>query len=274
MADVKEITKKLEEGISELFDSEKYKNYLKVMSRFTNYSFGNCMLIALQKPDATLVAGFKSWENNFKRHVKKGEKAIRILAPHTAKGKRIDRTTGEETDYTWTGFHACYVFDVSQTEGEDLPEVVSILDGTVEDYQNLIDDLIEIAPVPVVFEEIRSGAKGFFSNEGKRIAVQAGMPQLQTIKTLVHETAHSILHDKEKGECKEADRRTMEVQAESIAYVVLNALGMDTSEYSFGYIAGWSSGKELKELSKSLDVIQKTAAEIINRLKKQEKNVA
>ena len=291
MADVKtekqkvqEITEKLEQGIKELFESEKYKNYLNTMSKFHNYSFNNTVLIAMQKPDATLVAGFKAWKRNFQRHVKKGEKGIRILAPAPYKLKeeqeKLDPETREimldeqgkpimeEVEITIPAFRAVSVFDVAQTEGKELPELeVKELLDSVEDYENFMQALTEVSPVPIEFEEIEGGAKGYFSQSSHRIAVQKGMSQSQILKTAIHEVAHAKLHDREinKGieDAEFKDRNTKEVEAESIAYTVCQHFGIETSDYSFSYIAGWSSGKEMTELKSSLDTIRRTASEII-----------
>lgn len=264
--DVKDITAKLEEGVKGIFTSDKYIEYLRFMGKFTNYSFNNCMLILMQNPQATLVAGYKAWQTKFKRQVRKGEHGITILAPCQYK-KELEDEDGNVNVKSWVGFKTTTVFDVSQTDGDELPTgCVKKLTGDVKDFDELFDRLTEIAPVPVEYEDIQGGAHGYYSNVEKRIALKQGMSEQQTIKTLVHEISHAILHDKEEGEAKEADRMTREVQAESVAYTVCSALGLDTSDYSFGYIAGWSSGKEVKELSASMEVIRKTAADLIDRL--------
>lgn len=281
---VKEITDKLEEGLKELFNSEKYKSYLSTMSKFHNYSFNNTLLIALQKPEATLVAGFKAWQTNFNRHVNKGEKGIRILAPAPYKIKeerdKLDPVTGEvmldkdgmpqteEVEVKIPAFRAVSVFDVSQTDGEPLPELeAKELLSTVEGYEDFIKAITYVAPAPIGFEDIPGDSKGYFSTTENRIAVQEGMSESQTLKTMVHETAHSMLHNKEVNKedilAPAKDRNTKEVEAESIAYTVCQHFGIDTSEYSFGYIAGWSSGKDMKELKSSLDTIRRTASELI-----------
>ena len=287
---VKEITDKLEEGLKELFESEKYKNYLSTMSKFHNYSFNNTLLIALQKPEASLVAGFKAWQTNFNRHVKKGEKGIRILAPAPYKVKeerdRLDPVTGEvmldengmpqkeEVEVKIPAFRAVSVFDISQTDGEPLPELeTKELLSTVEGYEDFLKAVTYTAPAPVSFEDIPGDSKGYFSPAENRIAVQEGMGESQTLKTLIHETAHSILHRKEVDSGDIAapakDRNTKEVEAESVAYTVCQHFGIDTSEYSFGYIAGWSSGKDMKELKSSLDTIRRTASELITGIEGQ-----
>ena len=280
---VKEITDKLEAGLKELFESEKYKSYLSTMSKFHNYSFNNTLLIAMQKPEATLVAGYQAWQKNFERHVNKGEKAIRILAPAPYKIKeerdKLDPVTGEmmfdengmpqkeETEVTIPAFRAVSVFDVSQTDGKPIPELeVNELLSTVEGYEDFVQALMNISPVPIAFEDIPGDSKGYFSTAEKRIAVQENMSESQTLKTMVHEVAHSMLHDKEVNQSMDIpvkDRNTKEVEAESVAFTVCQHFGIDTSDYSFGYIAGWSSGRNMKELKSSLDTIRKTASELI-----------
>ena len=280
---VKEITDKLEAGLKELFESEKYKSYLSTMSKFHNYSFNNTLLIAMQKLEATLVAGYQAWQKNFERHVNKGEKAIRILAPAPYKIKeerdKLDPVTGEmmfdengmpqkeETEVTIPAFRAVSVFDVSQTDGKPIPELeVNELLSTVEGYEDFVQALMNISPVPIAFEDIPGDSKGYFSTAEKRIAVQENMSESQTLKTMVHEVAHSMLHDKEVNQSMDIpvkDRNTKEVEAESVAFTVCQHFGIDTSDYSFGYIAGWSSGRNMKELKSSLDTIRKTASELI-----------
>jgi len=286
---VKEITDKLEEGLKELFESEKYKSYLNTMSKFHNYSFNNTLLIAMQKPEATLVAGYKAWQKNFDRHVNKGEKAIRILAPAPYKIKeerdKLDPVTGEllfdengmpqkeNVEITIPAFRPVSVFDVSQTDGKPIPEFETAeLLQTVEGYEDFVKALMEVAPVPIGFEDIPGESKGYFHTEEKRIAVQENMSESQTLKTMVHEVAHSMLHNKELNKDMDApvkDRNTKEVKAESIAYTVCQHFGIDTSDYSFGYIAGWSSGKEMTELKASLDTIRRTASELITGIEGQ-----
>ena len=285
---VQEITEKLEQGIKELFESEKYKTYLNTMSKFHNYSFNNTMLIAMQKPDATLVAGFKAWQKNFDRHVKKGEKGIRILAPAPYKIKeerdKIDPVTQEllldkdgnpqkeEVEITIPAFRAVSVFDVAQTDGKPIPELAAKeLLSDVEGYQDMIRAVEAISPVPIELEEIAGDSKGYYDREAKRIAVQENMSESQTLKTMIHEVAHSKLHSKEveQDEQMKKDRNTKEVEAESIAYTVCQHFGIDTSDYSFGYIAGWSSGRDTKELRASMDTIRRTASELITGIEEQ-----
>ena len=285
---LKEITDRLEQGIKELFDSDRYKEYLRVMSKFHNYSFNNTLLIAMQKPDASLVAGFQSWKNNFKRNVVKGEKGIKILAPSPFKIRqemeKIDPATQkpvigadgkpvkEEKEITIPAFKVVSVFDVSQTEGKELPDIaVDMLTGDVERFKDVFAALEKTSPVPIGFEKIAGNSHGYYHLEEKRIAIDEGMSELQTIKTAIHEIAHAKLHDIDPNAPKEEqadrpDRRTREVQAESVAYAVCQHYGLDTSDYSFGYVAGWSSGRELDELKSSLETIRSTAAEIINSI--------
>lgn len=286
---VKEITEKLAYGLEELFDSEKFKEYLDTMSKFYHYSFNNSLLIAMQKPDATLVASYRSWQKNFNRNVNKGEKGIRILAPTPYKIKEeremINPLSGlpmldekgdvqtEEVEVSLTGFKVAYVFDVSQTSGEPLPEIgAEELLQSVDDYQIFMEALRNVAPVPVEMQEVDGGAKGYFSPAGQKIVIQSGMSESQTVKTAVHEIAHSLLHDTDHARlegvdaAEKKDRNTKEVEAEAVAYTVCQHFGIDTSDYSFGYVAGWSSGREMTELKKSMETIQKTAAELIEKI--------
>ena len=281
---VREITDKLEQGIKELFESERFKEYLRTMSKFYNYSFNNTLLIAMQKPEATYVAGYTSWQRNFDRQVMKGEKGIKILAPAPYKAQeereKIDpvtqkpvigadgKTVTETVEVLRPAFKVVSVFDVSQTDGKELPDIiVDELKGTVENYEAFFDALKQESPVSISFEDIPGGAKGFFSPVESRIAIQEGMSEIQTVKTAIHEIAHAKLHavkpDEKAAPEDKKDRHTKEVEAESVAYTVCQRYGIETSDYSFGYIAGWSSGKETKELKSSLDTIRKTAAEMI-----------
>ena len=285
---LKEITDRLEQGITELFDSERYKEYLRVMSKFHNYSFNNTLLIAMQKPDASLVAGFSAWKNNFGRNVMKGRKGIKIIAPspfkirqevekidpHTQKpiiGKDGKPVT-EEKEIKIPAYKVVSVFDVSQTEGKELPDIaVDELTGDVDRYKDFFAALEKTSPVPIAFENIEGGSHGYYHLEDKRIAINEGMSELQTLKTTIHEIAHAKLHDIDLNAPKDeqqprVDRRTREVEAESVAYTVCQHYGLDTSDYSFGYVAGWSSGRELSELKSSLETIRSAAAEIINSI--------
>ena len=282
---MKEITDRLETGIQELFESERYKAYLTTMSKFHSYSFNNTLLIAMQ--GGQLVAGYNKWRDDFHRNVKKGEKAIKILAPAPFKAKKevqkLDaqgrpvmgkdgKPVTEVQEIQVPAFKIVSVFDVSQTEGEPLPSIgVEELTGSVERYGEFFKALEQTSPVPIGFEDIPGGSHGYYHLTEKRIAIQEGMSELQTLKTAIHEIAHSKLHviDPEAPAIEQADRpdsRTREVQAESVAYTVCQHYGLDTSEYSFGYVAGWSSGRELAELKASLEVIRSTAHELISAL--------
>ena len=285
---LKEITDRLEQGITELFDSERYREYLRVMSKFHNYSFNNTLLIAIQKPDASLVAGFSAWKNNFGRNVIKGQKGIKIIAPSPYKVKqemkKIDPHTQqpiigkdgkpvtEEKEITIPAYKVVSVFDVSQTEGRELPDIaVNELTGDVERYRDFFAALEKTSPVPIGFEQIPGSSHGYYHLEDKRIAIDEGMSEIQTLKTAIHEIAHAKLHDidlnaPENEQQPRIDRRTREVEAESVAYTVCQHYGLDTSDYSFGYVAGWSSGRELSELKSSLETIRSAAAEIINSI--------
>lgn len=281
---VKELTDKLEQGIKELFKSDKYKDYLKTMSKFHNYSFNNVMLIAMQKPDASLIAGYNAWKKIHHRQVRNGEKAIKIFAPAPYKIKilrdKIDPDTykpilddngkpiQEEVEIKKPAFKVVNVFDISQTEGKELPTIgVDELYSNVEEYEILFTAIKGASPVPVEFEKISSGAKGYYHLADKRIAINEEMSELQNVKTLIHEIAHARLHDIDmsipKDQISRPDQRTREVQAESIAYVICQHYGLDTSDYSFGYIATWSSGRELSELKESLNTIRTSASEMI-----------
>ena len=280
---MKQITDRLQEGLQELFDSERYAEYLRVMSKFHRYSVNNTLLIAMQKPDATLVAGYQAWQKKFNRHVNKGERGIQIIAPAPIREKReqekIDPETGEvvllengqpeteEVTVTIPRFTVSTVFDVSQTDGDPLPDLAAEeLTANVENFDIFMEAINAVSPVPIRFDEIQGEAKGYYHLENKEIVIQQGMPELQTMKTAVHETAHAILHDKdvmqEQGILK--DRMTKECEAESVAFCVLSYFGLDTDDYSFPYIAGWSSSREMKEVRGSLDTIRRTSSEIID----------
>ena len=284
---VKEITDKLEQGIKELFESERFKEYLRTMSKFYNYSFNNTLLIAMQKPEATYVAGYTSWQRNFDRQVMKGEKGIKILAPAPYKAQvemeKIDPKTQkpmldadgkpvtETVEVMRPAFKVVSVFDVSQTDGKELPDImVGELTGSVEQSEDFWRILKEISPVPVGLENIEGGAHGYYHLTEKRIAIDDGMSEMQTIKTLIHEIAHAKLHaidpDEKVSPEEKKDRHTKEVEAEAVAYTVCQRYGLETSDYSFGYIAGWSSDKETKELKGSLETIRSTAADMIESI--------
>ena len=279
----------MEQGITELFDSERYKEYLRVMSKFHNYSFRNTVLIAMQKPDASLVAGFSAWKNNFERNVMRGQKGIKNhcpvrpiksnrkmqkIDPHTQKpiiGKDGKPVT-EEKEITIPAYKVVSVFDVSQTEGKELPDIaVDELTGDVDRYKDFFAALEKTSPVPIAFENIEGGSHGYYQLGGQAHCINEGMSELQTLKTAIHEIAHAKLHDIDLNAPKDeqqphVDRRTREVEAESVAYTVCQHYGLDTSDYSFGYVAGWSSGRELAELKSSLETIRSAAAEIINSI--------
>ena len=275
---IKDITDKLEKGIEDLFQSDNYKNYLRTMSKFTSYSLNNTLLIAMQKPDATTVAGYSTW-TKLNRHVVKGSKAIKIIAPCPYKKKLETEVTDDgkiilnkdgkpikdQTEKVLMGFKIVNVFDYSQTDGKPLPEIAHKLDGTVDGYADFLNALKQFSPVPIKFEEIEGPANGYYHLADKNIVIDEGMSQAMNCKTGIHELAHAILHDIDSGLQKDAmpDRETKEVQAESVAYTVCQYYGIDSSDYSFGYVAGWSSGKNLKELKESIDTIRKTANEII-----------
>ena len=282
---MKEITDRLEQGIQDLFESDRFKEYLQVMSTFHDYSFNNTLLIAMQKPDATFVAGYTSWQQKYGRQVVSHAKSIKVIAPSPYKVKKevdkIDPKTQkpvigkdgkpvkEETEVTVPAFKVVSVFDVSQTEGKELPTIgVDELTGDVAQYADFFKATEQASPAPVGFEKIESGAKGYYSQTEKRIAINEGMSELQNLKTLIHEIAHAKLHDIDlnapaKEQADRPDRRTREVQAESIAYAVCQHYGLDTSDYSFAYVAKWSSGRELAELKASLKTIRDTAAGLI-----------
>lgn len=287
---VKEITDRLEEGLKELFEGEKYKSYLNTMSKFHNYSANNIQLIEEQCPDATYVAGYKAWQRNFERHVNKGERGIRILAPAPYKIKeeqeKIDPVTNEpvldrdgmpvmeEVEIKIPAFRVVTVFDYSQTDGKELPGLgVNELHGDVERYRDFMEALERVSPVPIRYEEMEGDRKGYFIDLSRPIAIKEGMSEAQTAKTGVHEVAHAKLHAREAEQDTEKavykDRETKEVEAESVAYTVCQHFGIDTSDYSFGYIAGWSSGKEMPELKSSLDTIRRTSSELIKGIETQ-----
>ena len=287
---LQQITAGIEQGIKELFESEKYMRYLSVMSRFHRYSVNNTMLIYMQKPDATLVAGYNKWKNQFERHVKKGEHGITIIAPTPFKKKieeqKLDPDTKapildaegkvimEEREVEIPMFRPVKVFDVSQTDGKPLPELASSLSGNVQNYEAFMEALRRSAPVPIEFEPMNANMDGYFSSDQQRIAIREGMSEVQTVSAAVHEIAHSKLHNYAKAQeeaaragdkepPKKKDRNTEEVEAESISYAVCQYYGIQTGENSFGYIANWSQGKELPELRASLETINKAAGELI-----------
>ena len=256
---IKEITEQLEAGVTAVFESDAYKAYLKCMSKFHNYSLNNTLLIALQRPDASLVAGYQAWKKDHGRQVRKGEKGIKIIAPCKYKIELEEKDDeGNQKVAEYTGFKVATVFDYAQTEGPD-----------VDGYRKLFNALTEMCPVPIYTEDINNGAKGYYSDADRKIVIKSDMSQLQTIKTMIHEMAHEKLHAKEKlDKDHPVDRRTKEVEAESIAYTICQHYGLDSSDYSFSYVAGWSSGKEVKELKASLERIRSAADEMITGIDK------
>ena len=282
---VKEITARLEQGVQAIFDSDRYKEFLTAMSKFHDYSLNNTILIAMQ--GGNLVMGFRQWEKEFDRHVKKGEKGIKIFAPAPYKVKKLvdkidpetrkpmldreGKVVKEEKEITVPAFKVITVFDISQTEGKEFPDLsVKPLLADVEQYEDFFAALEKASPVPIAFEQITNGANGYFSLTDKRIAIKEGVSELQAVKTAIHEIAHAKLHDVDLNAPPEqqnrVDRHTCEVEAESVAYTVCQHFGLDTSDYSFGYVAGWSSGKEMTELKASLETIQATAKELITEI--------
>lgn len=285
---LKEISERLEQGVKEIFTSERYTEYLNTMSKFHNYSFNNTLLITMQKPEATLVAGYQAWQKKFNRHVKRGEKGIQIIAPAPIREKKeiekIDPVTKEpvigddgqpETEIVEMvipRFRVTTVFDVSQTEGEPIAELeVPELTGSVQFYDTFMEALQNISPVPIRMMQIEGEAKGYYHQTEKYIAIQEDMSNLQTMKTGVHEVSHALLHDREVMDAEGVlkDQTTKEVEAESIAYIVCNHFGLDTSEYSFTYIASWCESKDMKALRASMDTIRKTSAEVIGNIETQ-----
>ena len=285
---LKEISERLEQGVKEIFTSERYTEYLNTMSKFHNYSFNNTLLITMQKPEATLVAGYQAWQKKFNRHVKRGEKGIQIIAPVPIREKqeieKIDPVTKEpvigddgqpETEIVEMvipRFRITTVFDVSQTEGEPIAELeVPELTGSVQFYDTFMQALQNISPVPIRMMNVEGEAKGYYHQTEKYIAIKEDMSNVQTMKTGVHEVSHALLHDREVMDAEGVlkDQTTKEVEAESIAYIVCNHFGLDTSEYSFTYIASWCESRDMKALKASMDTIRKTSAEIIGNIEEQ-----
>ena len=281
--DMDSIMQSLESGVEELFTSNRYQEFLKTMAKFHNYSFNNTMLIAMQRPDATLVTSYKNWQS-MGRQVMKGEKGITIIAPAPYKKMKekevldenqrpIMGTDGkpktEQVEVTVPHFKAVTVFDIAQTSGEPIQTLEpELLTAAVQDFDSFMQAIQKISPVPIRFDEIDGNANGYYHNADKEIVIKKGLSESQTLKTAIHETAHAKLHDKEIMESLgvEKDRLTKEVEAESVAYCVCSSFGLDTSDYSFPYIAGWSSSREMKEMKASMDVIRKTAGEMIDQL--------
>ena len=280
---MKEITERLEQGVKDIFTSEMYANYLRTMSQFHSYSFNNTLLIHLQKPEASLVAGYQTWQKKFHRQVRRGEKGIQIIAPAPIRTReeieKVDPATMEpvlkpdgtpemeEVEYTIPRFRVTTVFDVSQTEGEPLPELETPeLLGSVENYEIFMQAIRDISPVPIRFDEIESGAKGYYSSVDKEIVIQESMSESQTMKTGIHEVTHAKLHDRDIMEEMDEKKDQMTREVESVAYTVCQYFGLDTSDYSFPYIAGWSSDRDMKELRSSMDTIRKVAGEMIEQI--------
>lgn len=278
---LKDLTEQLEKSIQDFMESEKYKTFLSSMAKFHNYSLNNQILIAVQKPDSTLCAGYTTWQKQ-NRYVKKGEKGIRIICPAPYKKEYlkdvIDKTTGkpellpdgkakqEIVQKVIPFFKVGYVYDISQTEGQPLPEIADILEGDLdEDLKSLKEAMLQASPVPVCFQPIDGETNGFYSPAAGKIIVDSTLSEKQSLKTLIHETAHALLHNPEASS-SQSTRETKEVEAESVAYVVCQYFGLDTSDYSFGYIAGWSSGKGTPELKASLENIRNTSNEIISNV--------
>ena len=282
-AEMEAMTAKLENGVKDVFSSDGYKEYLNFCAKLPRYSVNNQILIMLQKPEATMCQSFGGWKD-MNRHVKKGEKGIRILAPAPYKmereqdkldgnGKAILDKDGEpvkeKVEVTINAFKPVSTFDISQTEGDPIPTIgVAELTGSVEGYKTLLEAIQDVVPVPITFENIESGAKGYFHLEENRIAVQEGMSEAQTVKTIIHEAAHQALHSKEAfdSSAEKKSKNQKETEAESVAYVVCQHYGIDTSDYSFAYVATWSEGKEVPELKASLDTIRRTASDLIVKI--------
>lgn len=266
------VQKKLEDGVREIYSSDKYRQYIDAMSKFPSYSVNNCILIASQYPQASLVCGFRKWQTEFNRTVNKGEHGIMILAPIKKKFKSeeevfdennkavLDDNGKQKTEIVereYQSFRPVYVFDVSQTSGDPVPSLAEELKSNVDSFEDIRSILEEVSPVPVFYEVIDGGANGYYSPTKDRIVIDERLPQLQMVKTMIHEIAHATLGHGKKDD--KWDRETKEVQAESVAYWVTQMMGLDTSEYSFGYISGWSKSKEVPELKENLEIIKKTA---------------
>lgn len=278
--DHKELIEQINQGVLNVFQSENYKNYLKFCAKFNQYSFNNKVLIYDQKPDATLVAGFSKWKT-YGRHIKSGEKGIKIVSPYKfnipiikdpaavpASTSPSHITESEVETKTFIKFKKAYVFDVSQTDGKELPSVgVKELTAAVDHYSDIKEALEKISPVPIHFEDIKNGAKGFYAYDKEDpekpgfIVVQKGMPEAQTLKTMIHEISHSII-DNPKSDIPSADKSTREVRAEAIAFIVCDHFGLDTSDYTFPYLATWTKGREVPELKENLKIITDTSSKI------------
>lgn len=268
-----EIMKALEDGIRDFMETDAYKNYLRAVSKFHDYSANNIILIAMQRPEASLVAGYNTWKKSFNRNVKKGEKGIRIIAPMPVtvekEEDRVDQYGNaykEKVKVTVPRFHAVSVFDVSQTEGDPLPNIdPAELKDDVKDYGVFLKSVERSSDVPISFVDIEGSAKGYFHTANNSICVQKDMSEAQTLKTLIHEIAHSVLHNRDNGGVL-LDSRTKEVQAESVAFSVCSHFGIDTSDYTFPYVTAWAGDKDLKTLRNSMDTIRDTASLLIHRI--------
>ena len=274
---LKALTDQLEQGVSDIFQSGQYAAYLTAMSKFHHYSFGNAMLIFMQCPNASHVAGYHDWKRKFGRQVKRGEHGITILAPCPYRRREEVEETAPDGSTATTiqlvqrvGFRTVTVFDVSQTEGKPLPELVHKLTGGVVDYERITEAISHLSPYPISIEAFPGAAFGCCNFAERRILVQPDMSQVQTIKTMIHEVSHAKLHAPKEGaapeETRSEQRSSREVEAESVAYVVCQHFGIDTSDYSFGYVAGWSRGKDLTQLRASLERIRDTAVELIDSI--------
>lgn len=280
---LKELLEQAEQGTKAVFESENYRNYLATMSKFHSYSFRNSLLILMQKPEATHVAGYAAWKKKFNRQVQRGESGIQIVG-YSPRKVNVEQEKKDSSGNTIIGadgkpvmekvtrqvpsYVPVSVFDVSQTEGEPLPQLVNELNGSVEAYQDLMQAIRDVSPFPVSFEEIQGGTKGFCDPVTQRIVIQQGMSEAQSIKTAIHEVTHADLHAPEQNLilADRTDRRTREIEAESTAFVVCEHYGIDTSDYTFPYLASWSSSKELAELQSSLETIQKQAGDLIDKI--------
>ena len=274
---LKALTDQLEQGVSDIFQSGQYAAYLTAMSKFHHYSFGNAMLIFMQCPNASHVAGYHDWKRKFGRQVKRGEHGITIHAPCPYRRREEVEETAPDGSTATTiqlvqrvGFRTVTVFDVSQTEGKPLPELVHKLTGGVVDYERITEAISHLSPYPISIEAFPGAAFGCCNFAERRILVQPDMSQVQTIKTMIHEVSHAKLHAPKEGAAPEENRSeqrsSREVEAESVAYVVCQHFGIDTSDYSFGYVAGWSRGKDLTQLRASLERIRDTAVELIDSI--------
>lgn len=278
---IKELTEKLHEGIKKLFDSEKYREYLQTMAKFTNYSFNNSLLIWAQRPDASAVAGYRAWQTKFQRTVNPGAKGIMIYEPASFKRMLKEKVLDEngnpmkdqdgnfitrEVERTFPTFKVGYVFAYEDTSGKPLPSIVSIVDKEFENYSAIMEALRKISPAPIRFDTIDTGANGYYNLVKREIVIKEDLPEAQRIKTAIHEICHAICHDRINGTDIDSDKREKEVTAESVAFVVASWLGVDTCEFSWGYVGGWCATQELTELQRKMEIIRTTANKIITEL--------